>query len=531
LTVKPVAVNPVLSREIRVLSRRRHLYLARSGYLLFLAAVLWVQWSLTVRQAQLAEVAGANWMNMVSRFVTGQIMWFQFLGLQLLAVILLSGSLGEEIQHRRLDVLRCTPLPHRRIVSGKLVSRMLLLLFWLGLSLPGFSVLRAWGGISAVYLMHAGAVTALTCLFAAALSAWLSVYWINPVQVVSGALAVLAAWYSIQIAGVFSTAAQAVLWTTNPYWVMAALGRHLTHPDPNETPLAQLPVFYAAMSGATVLLFLLAVGGLYTQRDRAVPIPRRRSRGIVRRRGLRLVAWLDLRGGRRFWLHHLLTVLVVGLPLVVLFVVGSRYQWRQGILRVRELCITALYFVILVRTVTSVAYSVGREKEGRSWTGLLMTPLSSRQILHGKAWAALAANASGWLLLLAALIVFGWVMSQVGRFMMSGLHRIRLVLAICQMGGYLSFAVGVSLLWAVVLRNSLQALVSSLLCLGLAYGLYRFGLQPAFAWWGLPWLSQHGPSWGHVTYIFAFAFGVAGLQGLAGVVCLVWAQCRLRPLS
>lgn len=529
-------INPVLDKECRVLSRRRHLYGARSVYLLFLAGLLWIQWQLVIRQAQLAEIAGANWMNMVSRHVTVQVMWFQFLGLQLLGVILLSGSLSEEVQHRRLDGLRCTPLTHRRIVSGKMVSRMLLLLFLLTMSLPVLSILRAWGGISNVYLAHAMAVTGVTCLFAAALSACLSVCLWRPAHVVLGSLVVLVGLYSMQILGIFSDTAQGVLWATNPYLVMEALGAYLANPGFNTPFPPHLYAFYGVMAGSTALLFVLAVAGLSSARTLPGPIhgpqdTRRRVSSIDRRRGVRLVAWLDLRSSRRFWFNHLGTLLGLGIPLGVLFLVGSQFRWQRGILRVRELCIPALYLIVLVRTATTAVHSIGREKEGRSWAGLLLTPLSNRQILHGKLWVTLVANATGWLVLLVTLVIFSWAMSRVGQFMNPSLHKYRLLLAVCQMIGYASFAVGVSLLWAVCLRNSLQALVMSLLSMGLAYGCYRFGLEPVFVWSILPWLNQHGPAWPAIAYVFGFAFGVAGVQCILGIVCLLWTQGRLRILS
>ncbi len=529
-------INPVLDKECRVLSRRRHLYGARSVYLLFLAGGLWIQWQLVVRQPQLAQTLGANWMSIVSRHVTVQVMWFQFLGLQLLGVVLLCGSLSEEVQHRRLDGLRCTPLTHRQIVSGKMTSRMLLLLFLLAMSLPVLSVMRAWGGISNVYLAHAMAVTGVTCLFAAALSACISVYVSRPAHVVLCTLVILVGLYSLQIVGLFSDTAQGILWVSNPYLVMEALGAHLANPGFNSAFPPHIYAFYGVMGAGTLLLFVSAVGGLSL-----VCTPQgavhgsedvsRRGPGVGRRRGLRLVAWLDLRSRQRFWLNGLGTLLSLGIPLVALFLIGSRLQWQRGILRVRELCIPALYLMVLVRTATTAAHSIGREKECRSWTGLLLTPLSNRQILHGKVWVTLAANATGWLVLLLTLVAFSWAMSRVGQFMNPGLHKYRLLLALCQMIGHASFAVGVSLLWAVTLRNSLQALVMALLSMGLAYGSYRFGLEPVFAWSVLPWLSQHGPAWPSLTYVFGFAFAVATLQCLVGIACLLWTQGRLRILS
>jgi len=526
-------INPVLEKEFRVLSRRRHTYVTRSAFLLFLAGLLWVHWELMVRQAQLAEMAGANWMNMVSRFVSVQVMGFLFLGMQLLAVILLSSSLSEERQHQRLDVLRCTPLSHGRIVSGKLTSRVLQLFFLLAMSLPVFGILRAWGGISMAYLAHAMAVTGLTCLFAAVLSAWLSLYLTRPVHVALCALVVLVGLFSLQILGVFSVSVQEVLLVTNPYAVMDALGTHLTQPGPNAPLPPDLNLFYGVMAGSILLLLVLAVGGLCSMRSDQDPVGHTRSLfrhtlGVNRRRGVRLVAWLDLRSYQSLWLNHLITALGLGIPLIILFAVGSQIQWQRGILRVRELCIPSVYFIVLVRTVTTATYSIGREKEGRSWTGLLLTPLSNRQILYGKAWVTLATNAIGWLILLATLVLFSWAMSRVGRFMNPQLHSFRLLLAICQMIGYGSFALGVSLFWAVQLRSSLPALVMSLLSLSAAYGIYRFGLQSAFAWWILPWLSQHSPSIPMVTFIFGFAFVVAAVQGVLGMGFFIWTQWRLR---
>jgi ABC-type Na+ efflux pump permease subunit len=252
---------------------------------------------------------------------------------------------------------------------------------------------------------------------------------------------------------------------------------------------------------------------------------------LNRRTGARLVAWLDLRSPEWIWLNHLWTALALGVPVAFILTIGIHTKWQSGILRVREICVLALYLIVIVRTATTVTHSIGREKDACTWTGLLLTPLSNRQILWGKVWSVMVTNVTGWMVLFASLVAFNWAMNRVGRFMQPDMTKWRLALAVAQMLGYGLFAMGAGLFFAIHLRNSLSALIAALAALVGSYALYQYGLQPWFASAILPKLMAQGDQMALMRGVFTYAFSVAGAQCLVGLLLGLIAQWRLRRVN
>ncbi|MHC4645357.1 MAG: ABC transporter permease [Planctomycetota bacterium] len=143
--------GPIFGKELRVSSRRRRNYVLRFGYLALLTVFLILLWVNVVdyygsglnRTAQMAEAG---------KIIIVFIVWFQFCATQLVAIIMLSTSISDEIYNRTLGVLMTTPVSSFQIVAGKLFSKLLQLILLLAISLPLLAVVRVFGGVPCVTL-------------------------------------------------------------------------------------------------------------------------------------------------------------------------------------------------------------------------------------------------------------------------------------------------------------------------------------------------------------------------------------------
>jgi len=102
--------GPLLAKEMLVTSRRMRYYALRFAYAGALALFIMTVW-LGVVEGSAARSAGqrAQQMSELGKKLSGYIVWFQFVGAQLVAVVLLSGAISEEIHQRTLVPILTTP--------------------------------------------------------------------------------------------------------------------------------------------------------------------------------------------------------------------------------------------------------------------------------------------------------------------------------------------------------------------------------------------------------------------------------------
>ena len=95
--------------------------------------------------------------------------------LQLIAVVMLSTSISDEIYHKTLGLLMTTPITSFQIVSGKLLSKLLQLFLLLAISFPLLAILRVFGGVPWDYVISSFCITFTAVLFAGSLSLYFSI--------------------------------------------------------------------------------------------------------------------------------------------------------------------------------------------------------------------------------------------------------------------------------------------------------------------------------------------------------------------
>ena len=117
--------GPIFDKELRVSSRRRRNYALRSVYIALLTIFVAFVW---LQQAQRVVSFGAytsSRMAEAGKSIVATIVKFQFYAIQLLAMIMLSSSISDEIYRRTLGLLMSTPISSMQIVMGKLFSKLL----------------------------------------------------------------------------------------------------------------------------------------------------------------------------------------------------------------------------------------------------------------------------------------------------------------------------------------------------------------------------------------------------------------------
>ena len=116
--------GPIFDKELRVSSRRRRNYVLRSAYLSLFTIILVFVWLEEVRYLGSAAYRISR-MARAGQTITLFIVWFQFCATQLIAVIMLSTSISDEIDNRTLGLLMTTPINSFQVVMGKLFSKLL----------------------------------------------------------------------------------------------------------------------------------------------------------------------------------------------------------------------------------------------------------------------------------------------------------------------------------------------------------------------------------------------------------------------
>ncbi len=166
--------GPIFDKELRVSSRRRRNYSLRFFYVMILAffvVTVWlsnvdVQGNATVQQSRMAEAGKA---------IVSKVVLFQFIAIQILAAILLSNAISDELYHRTLGLLMTTPMNSFQIVMGKVLSRLLQLLQLLAITFPILAIVRVLGGVSWGYLLSSLCITLTAAIFAGSLSLLISI--------------------------------------------------------------------------------------------------------------------------------------------------------------------------------------------------------------------------------------------------------------------------------------------------------------------------------------------------------------------
>lgn len=489
--IRPAAVlerlarltGPVFERDLRVASRQWKLHALRVVYLAVLTLFAVVEWQSQVGRlgaGSSAEIAIR--MAEVGRVTAAAILEFQFAALPILAVIMLSASVIEEIQGRTLPVLMATPIHAFHIVLGKLLGRLIQLALLLAVSLPLLVVIRVFGGVDWPVVVVGLAITLTTCIAAGAVSMLVSTYLRRGYIAVFMTFAILAGVHAFQgrlphwapwlgsllASSPFGLKLYALL---NPYYALQMLLGHLTASQPFAPMDAALLAFHLVWILLFSTLLLMSAGrrmrrvglGLALGEIRPAPKWERWMRFRMRRSGESPGVIRPVTGSPVLWREKLVhfgpsrfaAILVVGwiLGSVVtadlVMVIEAAPDVANGFFAVLAAFLVAL---LILATPVLAASGLATERESGTLALLLCTPLSAERILYDKAVGALRRSAALWGLLAGHVLLF---------VLMGYVHPIAILHVFLLVAGVLFFLTCVGLYLGVRARKTTAAVAMS----------------------------------------------------------------------
>jgi ABC-type transport system involved in multi-copper enzyme maturation permease subunit len=517
--------GPLSDKELRVASRRAGNYALRAGYIVLLSILVLWAWYSTVGVWSPKTAAGASTASEVSASIAGTIIWFQFVAAQLVAAIMLSSSISDELRRGTLSTLMTTPIRSVHIIIGKLLSGLLQVVLLLAIGLPVLAILRVQGGVPWDFVVAGFCITLTAAVFSGALSLWVSTYYRQPCQAISAvAEAYFIFFLFLPIAmpvlaflgAIGDTMGQIIIELTNPFWALVRVSMQLqqaTAAGPGGFPW---PIHCATLLGATLLILCLSVwrvrraalGDFSARAEKTRPIDRLRGSPVV---------WKDT-GGRLFpWGRADIVAAVTALGTCGLIVVGTMPGAPVNEIYLRYLSLS-FWFLVLLRLVLSVAGGITREKESGAWPILLTTPLDSRRIVRAKAAAALRQNM---IPLLSAFAVQGCLLLRtaglsIGSYVLySGLYMVASAFLIVSLGLYFGVRLRTTNLAA-------AATVGTYLCVTMMGRVFqnvfiRLAWPPAVRYGGPPRV---------LLLLNSIIFGCAIVLALALSGLLLWRACR-----
>jgi ABC-type transport system involved in multi-copper enzyme maturation permease subunit len=488
--MNPVWVTgPIFDKELRVSSRRKRNYWLRFAYLAVLTVFVVMVWLSVVQvQGAFSVAYQVSRMSMAGIQITSAIVGFQFLATQLIAVIMLSTSISDEIYNRTLGLLMTTPINSFQIVMGKLFSKLLQLVLLLAISLPLLAIVRVFGGVPWGFVISSLCITLTAVIFAGSLSLYFSISGRRAYSIILKTL------FTLGILYLFIPAMAGLLFRS---WLFDPMSRRLvfaalTLPNPlaamqvnigmmfsptgrGGLPFFSWPLHCGVMLGASALLLAWSVKvvrkvALRQATGQLDPIARRKRRrkqgrpsggtaesqelsGRIRPVIGSPVVWKELRtpliqGGK--------TKSMIGLVLTIiaLFVTYGVNMMEDVLDEGFAHVLYTLVFVAmgLITNAVLSATTITSEKEARSWPILLATSLDDWEILMGKAVGVFRRCLPIWIFLTGHLLLFVWV---------GYIHPIAVVHSAMLVAWIVVFLSGSGLYFSARLKHTTSAVVAN----------------------------------------------------------------------
>ena len=429
--------GPIFNKELRVSSRRKRNFFLRFAYVLLLTAFISFVWFITTRIGGSASlVYQVSRMSETGKYITTTIIWFQFIAIQLIAIVMLSNAISDEIYHRTLGLLMTTPISSFQIVIGKLSSKLLQLVLLLVVSMPLLAIVRVMGGVPWGYVVSSLCMTLTAAIFAGSVSMVFSItnrhshsvivrtvfvcllFYIGPPAVVS----------LVQFAYQVRIVSEATLFYMNPFIAMVFASQSMMSPAFAGFALSW-PLHCVIMLGFSTMLLVFSTlsirkvglrqatgqAGIFASRkERRIADGKLKTKtlsgsafGRIRPVKGSPIIWKEVISLwiKNFRLGAILTTIVA--VLILAFIYGyCAYKDLLGRQETHIAFILVYFFFGLLRTATSAATCITSEKEAQTWPILLTIPLSEKKIVFDKIIGSCLGGWAFWFLLIIHIIVF-----------------------------------------------------------------------------------------------------------------------------
>jgi ABC-type transport system involved in multi-copper enzyme maturation permease subunit len=468
--------GPIFGKELRVSSRRRRYYVIRSVYIILLAMIMVSVWIESFRVDQMFAYRSDE-LALMGRAITVFVIWSQFLLCQIVAGVMLSTAISEEIYNRTLTVLMTTPISSLQIVMGKLLGKLLQCMLLVGVSLPVLATVRVFGGIPWAYVSSSVCITLSMSLWVGSLSLFFSISQHKAYVVIIRTILTLVVLFGLipfllflflREVPYYDLIARPILTLSNPYVMMSMATEWLLSPRAMTTSAMRHWPWHCAMllAGSSLLLSWCTVrvrrvalhqmagdtGVAKKTRRHTMPGKPTRRAWMLRHMGNWPVLWKDLRTpvlGGKTRLRKTPNQCIIAVALVLVYIaLGVKGQFHQKDTHTVMSCSYAILAALL--TIVITATCITSEKEARSWPILLGTTQTDWQILVSKWLAMLRWSLPVWGLLLGHLLVF---------CLCGIIHPVALLLSSLVALGVINLSLGTGLYWSARMRRTTTAVV------------------------------------------------------------------------
>ena len=494
--------GPIFDKELRVSSRRKRNYTLRLVYVILLTIFVAIVW-LSVVKSEGSSAFQKSRMALAGKTIVTTIVTFQFFATQVIAIIMLSTSISDEIYHRTLGLLMTTPIGSLQIVMGKLLSKLLQLILLLAITLPLLAIVRIFGGVPWNYVLSSLCITLTAVIFAGSLSLYFSINNRRTYVVIIKTVVTLGVLFFFipTITGVLLS--ERLLYApvfgnpvtlaplliaflhVNPFGAMSvntALMISSSTPrlmamfavTPTGISFFYWPLHCALMLGASALLIAMcvkvvrkvalrqAVGQIesVTNRIRAKKSKKSSRRhakqpelsGVVRHVTGSPVLWRELRAPMIRGAEGRNSIIGLAIAIIALLITYGACE------RYLDEAFTQMSYVMMFTVIGSVftivlsATSVTSEKETRSWPILLATSMDDWHILLGKAIGVFRRCLPIWLLMAGHISLF---------VCMRYIHPIAILHMLMCTTGLVVFLTGAGIYFSSRLKRTTSAVIAS----------------------------------------------------------------------
>ena len=488
--------GPIFEKELRVSSRRKRNYITRFAYLVFLTGFLSVIWLDAMDFTVSSGTHVASRLAQAGKQIIVTLVWFQFYATQLVAVVMLSTAISDEIYNRTLGVLMSTPITSFQIVMGKLSGKLLQLILLLGVSLPLLAVVRIFGGVPWDYIISSLCMTLTTLIFVGSLSLFFSSFSRKTYVVIILTLVALGLLFGLPYMLINSNTFRMLskdiqleaLCHANPYFMLNMSTSIMLDPSLFGRISFSWPIHCSIMLIASAFIL---IGCVLLVRRIAIAQASGHLDALARLRHMKTMKSADktvaapinarirrVKGPPVVWKElisrissreKLIVAVIIGLEAAMIVamylfpVVANTFGWEGT-----HIIYTCIFMGLGMFSVTVFSSTcITSEKESLSWPLLLMTTLNDWQILFGKFVGVLRRSMFVWLLLFFYVCLF-WAFQYVGPLAL--IHMILII------AGAIIFLSGTGFYFSSRLKHTNEAVITNIALAASIWGLLPFFL-------------------------------------------------------
>ena len=486
--------GPIFEKELRVSSRRKRNYFTRFAYLVFLTGFLSVIWLDAMDFTVSSGTHMASRLALAGKQIITFLVWFQFYAIQLVAVVMLSTAISDEIYHHTLGVLMSTPITSFQIIMGKLSGKLLQLILLLGVSLPLLAIVRIFGGVPWDYIISSFCITFTTLIFVSSLSLFFSSFSRKIYVVIILTLLALGFLFGlpymltdlIPLRMLSKDISKIALYHANPYLMLNLSTSIMLNPGLAGRISFSWPIHCGIMLTASAFVLSLCVCrvrkvAIAQASGRLDMIARLRHKKTIkpankstitpsdpriRRVKGPPVVWKELKS-RISSREKLIVSVIIGLEVAM---IGAMYIFSLAADIFGDQEAYLLYICIfmslgLFSATIFPSTCITSEKESRAWPLLLTTTLNDWQILFGKFVGVLRRCFFIWLLLFFYVSLF-WVFQYLG--------PLALINIIFIITGTIIFLSGTGFYFSSRLKHTNEAVIANVALAASLWGLLPF---------------------------------------------------------